>query len=84
MGAGILFGPGRIGPVTTANRIVRAGTSETAAGDSGEITDQFVEVYETLARNRVGLILSATCSATLAAVIRRARPASMTMLWCPG
>jgi len=44
--------------MTTANRIVRAGTSETAASDSGEITDQLVEIYESLARNRVGLILS--------------------------
>jgi 2,4-dienoyl-CoA reductase-like NADH-dependent reductase (Old Yellow Enzyme family) len=37
---------------------VRAGTSETAAGDSGEITDRLVEIYGTLARNRFGLILS--------------------------
>jgi 2,4-dienoyl-CoA reductase-like NADH-dependent reductase (Old Yellow Enzyme family) len=58
MAAGVLFQPGSIGPVTTANRIVRAGTSETAAGDAGEITDQLVEIYEALARNRVGLILS--------------------------
>jgi 2,4-dienoyl-CoA reductase-like NADH-dependent reductase (Old Yellow Enzyme family) len=54
----VLFEPGRIGPVTTANRIVRAGTSETAAGPSGEITDELVLMYEALARNRVGLILS--------------------------
>ena len=58
MTAGVLFQQGRIGPVTTANRIVRAGTSETAAGNSGEITDQLVDIYEALARNRVGLILS--------------------------
>jgi 2,4-dienoyl-CoA reductase-like NADH-dependent reductase (Old Yellow Enzyme family) len=56
--AGVLFEPGRIGQVTTANRIVRAGTSETAAGPSGEITDRIVDIYESLARNRVGLILS--------------------------
>jgi 2,4-dienoyl-CoA reductase-like NADH-dependent reductase (Old Yellow Enzyme family) len=54
----ILFRPGRIGPVEVANRIVRAGTSETAAGAEGEITDELVEIYETLARNQVGLILS--------------------------
>jgi 2,4-dienoyl-CoA reductase-like NADH-dependent reductase (Old Yellow Enzyme family) len=58
MPTGVLFKPGRIGPVTTANRIVRAGTSETAAGDSGEVTDELVRIYESLARNRVGLILS--------------------------
>jgi 2,4-dienoyl-CoA reductase-like NADH-dependent reductase (Old Yellow Enzyme family) len=58
MTAGVLFQAGRIGPVLTANRIVRAGTSESAAGDSGEITDQLDEIYEALARNRVGLIIS--------------------------
>ena len=58
MAANALFQPGRIGPVLTANRIVRAGTSETAALESGEITDRLVDIYEALARNRVGLILS--------------------------
>ena len=56
--AGGLWRPGRIGPVEIANRIVRAGTSETAAGEGGEITDQLVAIYAELARNRVGLILS--------------------------
>src|SRR6266513_1902870 len=54
----MLFQPGRIGPVETANRFVRAGTSETAAGAGGEVTDNLVEIYETLALNRVGLIYS--------------------------
>jgi 2,4-dienoyl-CoA reductase-like NADH-dependent reductase (Old Yellow Enzyme family) len=58
MTAGGLFQPGRIGSVEIANRLVRAGTSETAAKDSGEVTDKLVEIYEDLARNRVGLILS--------------------------
>src|SRR2546427_5133366 len=58
MSAGVLFQPGRIGPVEIANRVVRAGTSETSAGEAGEITDKLVEIYEDLARNRVGLILS--------------------------
>jgi len=58
MSAGVLFQPGRIGSVEIANRLVRAGTSETAAGEAGEITDKLVEIYEDLARNRVGLILS--------------------------
>jgi 2,4-dienoyl-CoA reductase-like NADH-dependent reductase (Old Yellow Enzyme family) len=58
MTAGVLFQPGRIGSVDVANRIVRAGTSETAAGESGEITDKLVDIYEALARNRVGLILT--------------------------
>ncbi len=58
MSEGILFQPGRIGAVAIANRLVRAGTSETAAGPGGEITDELVGIYETLAQNRVGLILS--------------------------
>src|SRR2546426_10177171 len=58
MSAGVLFQPGRIGSVEIANRLVRAGTSETAAGEAGEITDKLVEIYEDLARNRVGLTLS--------------------------
>src|SRR5438477_613522 len=58
MSAGVLFQPGRIGSVEIANRLVRAGTSETAAGEAGEITEKLVEIYEDLARNRVGLILS--------------------------
>ena len=58
MAESALFRPGRIGAVETTNRIVRAGTSETAADDGGEITDELLEIYENLARNRVGLILS--------------------------
>src|SRR5712692_446996 len=58
MAESALFRPGRIGAVEAVNRIVRAGTSETASGDSGEITDHLLEIYENLARNRVGLILS--------------------------
>jgi len=53
-----LFQPGRLGPVTTANRFVRAGTSETAASAGGEITDDLIGMYGTLARNGVGLIIS--------------------------
>ena len=58
MAVSVLFQPGRIGPITTSNRIVRAGTSETAALDSGEVTDHLVDLYETLAQKRVGLVLS--------------------------
>jgi 2,4-dienoyl-CoA reductase-like NADH-dependent reductase (Old Yellow Enzyme family) len=52
------FEPGRIGPVETRNRFVRAGTSETMAGADGEVTDQLVALYEELARNDVGLIFT--------------------------
>jgi 2,4-dienoyl-CoA reductase-like NADH-dependent reductase (Old Yellow Enzyme family) len=57
-GVGTLFQPGRIGPVALANRIVRAGTSETAATESGEITEELLALYEALARNQVGLIFT--------------------------
>ena len=53
-----LFRPERIGEIEIRNRIVRAGTSETMAGDSGEVTDQLIELYETLSRNLVGLIIT--------------------------
>ncbi len=53
-----LFEPGRIGPVEIRNRLVRAGTSETMASPDGEVTEQLIDLYETLARNNVGLILT--------------------------
>ena len=52
------FDPGRIGPVETRNRFVRAGTSETMAGPDGEVTDRLVALYEELARNDVGLLFT--------------------------
>ena len=53
-----LFDPGRVGGLALRNRIVRAGTSETMAGEGGEVTDQYVALYETLARHEVGLIFT--------------------------
>ena len=53
-----LLAPGRIGPVDVANRIVRAGTSECMATPTGAITDRYLQLYATLARNRVGLIFT--------------------------
>jgi len=53
-----LFAPGRVGGVEVRNRIVRAGTSETMADDRGAVTDQYVALYEELARNDVGLIFT--------------------------
>ena len=54
----ILLEPGRLGPVETRNRIVRAGTSESAAGPGGEVTDTLVALHEQLARGGVGLIIT--------------------------
>jgi 2,4-dienoyl-CoA reductase-like NADH-dependent reductase (Old Yellow Enzyme family) len=54
----VLFEPGRIGSLELANRLVRAGTSESMATDRGEVTDELVHLYEQLARGGVGLILT--------------------------
>lgn len=50
--------PGSLGPVVTRNRIVRAGTSESAATPGGEVTDTLVAIHERLARGNVGLIFT--------------------------
>lgn len=56
--ARLLLEPGSIGPVTTRNRVVRAGTSESMAGPGGEVTDELVTLYEALARGGAGLIFT--------------------------
>ena len=53
-----LFTPGRVGGLEVPNRIVRAGTSESMADDRGAVTDQYLALYEELARNDVGLIFT--------------------------
>lgn len=53
-----LFQPGRIADLEIRNRLVRPGTSETMAGPRGEVTAQHLDLYETLARNQVGLIVT--------------------------
>lgn len=53
-----LFEAGTIGSLATRNRVVRAGTSETMATDGGEVTPQYVDLYETLARHDVGLLFT--------------------------
>lgn len=55
---GPLFQPGHIGAMEVRNRLVRAGTSETMAGPNGQVTDDLLNLYETLARNQVGLIFT--------------------------
>jgi 2,4-dienoyl-CoA reductase-like NADH-dependent reductase (Old Yellow Enzyme family) len=53
-----LLRPGRVGSLEVRNRLVRAGTSETMATDRGEVTDDYVALYEALARGQVGLIFT--------------------------
>lgn len=50
--------PGKIGPLSLKNRIVRAATSETMATDDGEATDSLVRLYEDLAKGGTGLIIT--------------------------
>src|SRR5439155_8583602 len=57
-GSTILLQPGRIGPVETRNRIVRSGTSESAGGRDGAVTDTLVAIHERLARGGVGLAVT--------------------------
>jgi 2,4-dienoyl-CoA reductase-like NADH-dependent reductase (Old Yellow Enzyme family) len=53
-----MFAPGRIGALELRNKLVRAGTSETMADERGAVTDRYLALYETLARNDVGLIFT--------------------------
>jgi len=53
-----LLQPGSIGPVAIRNRLVRAGTSETLATRSGEVTEPLVTMYRDLAVGGVGLIFT--------------------------
>jgi 2,4-dienoyl-CoA reductase-like NADH-dependent reductase (Old Yellow Enzyme family) len=54
-----LFQEGRIGSATLRNRILRAGTSESMADpESGAMTPALLDLYERLAANRVGGIIT--------------------------
>jgi 2,4-dienoyl-CoA reductase-like NADH-dependent reductase (Old Yellow Enzyme family) len=53
-----LLAPGRLGPIPTRNRIIRAGTSETMALPDGRVSDQLIGLYRTLAANDVGAIFT--------------------------
>lgn len=54
-----LFRVGQIGSATLRNRLIRAGTSESMAEpESGVMTRSLLELYERLAANRVGGIIT--------------------------
>jgi 2,4-dienoyl-CoA reductase-like NADH-dependent reductase (Old Yellow Enzyme family) len=53
-----LLSVGSLGPLTTRNRLIRAGTSETMAALDGGVTDQLIRLYETLAANEVGALFT--------------------------
>lgn len=56
--AQVLFEPAAIGGLQIPNRFVRAGTSESMAGPGGEVTPELIALYDQLAANRVGLIIT--------------------------
>jgi 2,4-dienoyl-CoA reductase-like NADH-dependent reductase (Old Yellow Enzyme family) len=51
-----LFAPGRLGPHTTRNRLVRAGTSESMGDDRGAATAKQAALYEELARSGLAIV----------------------------
>ena len=53
-----LLAEGTLGPLTTRNRLIRAGTSETMAALDGGVTDGLVGLYERLAAGGVGAIFT--------------------------
>jgi 2,4-dienoyl-CoA reductase-like NADH-dependent reductase (Old Yellow Enzyme family) len=50
--------PGTIGSLRVANRLIRTATSETMATDRGEVTDELIGFYVTLARGGAGLLIT--------------------------
>jgi 2,4-dienoyl-CoA reductase-like NADH-dependent reductase (Old Yellow Enzyme family) len=56
----IVFTPARIGQLEIKNRLVRSATYERAATSKGEVSDFLVDLYRTLAKGGVGLIITGT------------------------
>ncbi len=54
----ILFTPGKIGTLEIANRMVRSATAERLADEDGEVTPRLAEMWKSLARGGVGLIIT--------------------------
>lgn len=53
-----LFTPSKIGNLKIKNRVVRSATYLGMATDKGEVSDKLISIYETLAKNEIGLIIS--------------------------
>jgi 2,4-dienoyl-CoA reductase-like NADH-dependent reductase (Old Yellow Enzyme family) len=58
----IVFTPARIGQLEIKNRLVRSATYENAATREGEVSDFLVDLYRTLAKGGVGLIITSVAS----------------------
>jgi len=54
----IVFTPARIGQLEINNRLVRSATYENAATSKGEVSHFLVDLYRTLAKGGVGLIIT--------------------------
>src|SRR4051794_764855 len=54
----VLLTPGRLGPLDTRNRMIRAGTSETMARVAGEVTPQLAALYARLGQAQTGAIFT--------------------------
>lgn len=54
----LLFTPQKLGKLVIKNRFVRAPTHENMSTAAGEVTDDLVAVYRTLAKGEVGLIFT--------------------------
>jgi 2,4-dienoyl-CoA reductase-like NADH-dependent reductase (Old Yellow Enzyme family) len=53
-----VFEPEKIGRLLIRNRLVRSATYEAMATKDGNVTDKLVDLYETLAKGGVGLIIT--------------------------
>lgn len=58
----IVFTPARIGQLEIKNRLIRSATYENAATEEGEVSDFLVELYRTLAKGGVALIIASVAS----------------------
>jgi 2,4-dienoyl-CoA reductase-like NADH-dependent reductase (Old Yellow Enzyme family) len=56
----IVFTPACIGQLEIKNRLIRSATYERAATSKGEVSDFLVDLYRTLAKGGVGLIITGT------------------------
>lgn len=59
----IVFTPAQIGTLQIKNRLVRSATADFAATERGEVSDFLVDIYRTLAKGDVGLIITGLASA---------------------
>ena len=57
----ILFTDKNIGPLRIPNRFIRSATCECMAKENGEVTPEIISLYEKLAENSIGLIITGHC-----------------------